>query len=58
MARYLMQRGGKLADSRERDKLLYWYVHTFLWGRYAGSTETVLNQDLAAIEQPMAASTG
>jgi hypothetical protein len=26
-------------------------VHTFLWGRYAGSTETVLNQDLALIEQ-------
>ncbi len=52
MSRYLVQRGGHLADYRERDKLLYWYVHTFLWGRYAGSTESVLNQDLAAIEQP------
>jgi len=51
MARYLIQRGGRLEDYRERDKLLYWYIHTFLWGRYAGSTETVLNQDLAAIEQ-------
>lgn len=50
LARYLLQRGGRLSDSRERDKLLYWYVHTFLWGRYAGSTETVLNQDLALIE--------
>ena len=50
MAHYLIRRGGKLPDYRERDKLLYWYVHTFLWGRYAGSTESVLNQDLALIE--------
>lgn len=50
LARYLMQRGGRLSDYTERDKLLYWYVHTFLWGRYAGSTETVLNQDLALVE--------
>jgi len=52
MACYLDQRGGHLADFRERDKLLYWYVHSFLWGRYAGSTETVLNQDLEIIEEP------
>ena len=52
MARYLMQRGGHLADYRERDKFLYWYIHTFLWGRYTGSTESVLNQDLAVIEDP------
>lgn len=51
IARYLTQRGGHLADHRERDKLLYWYIHTFLWGRYAGSTESVLNQDLHAIEE-------
>ena len=50
MSRYYMQRGGKALDHAERDKLLYWYVHTFLWGRYAGSTESVLNQDLAHIE--------
>ena len=50
LARYVNERGGKLADSRERDKLLYWYIHTFLWGRYAGSTESVLNQDLRAIK--------
>ena len=50
MARYFVQRGACLADYKERDKLLYWYIHTLLWGRYAGSTETVLNQDLNAIE--------
>jgi hypothetical protein len=52
MARYLDERKFRLDDPRERDQLLYWYVHTFLWGRYAGSTETVLNQDLGLIEQP------
>ena len=51
MARYLVQRGGRVSDYRERDKLLYWYVHTFLWGRYSGSTESVLNQDFDLIEQ-------
>lgn len=38
-------------DHLELDKLLYWYVHSFLWGRYAGSTESIINQDLAAIEE-------
>lgn len=51
LARYLAQIGGSLPDYREQDKLLYWYIHTFLWGRYAGSTESVLNQDLAVIEE-------
>ena len=50
MARYLEQRNGVIEDPTERDKLLYWYVHSFLWGRYAGSTESVLDQDLGLIE--------
>ena len=50
MSRYLAQRGGTISDPSERDRLLHWYVHSFLWGRYAGSTESVLNQDLDAIE--------
>ena len=51
MVRYLENRGGTLSNPKERDGLLFWYVHTLLWGRYSGSTETVLNQDLQAIEQ-------
>lgn len=50
MTRYLVLRGGRLQDARERDRLLFWYVHSFLWGRFAGSTETVLNQDLGVLE--------
>ena len=50
MARYLEQSGGTVSNPAERDRLLYWYVHSFLWGRYAGSTETILNQDLGLIE--------
>jgi len=46
LARYLETRGGQVGDPRERDRLLYWYVHTLLWGRYSGSTESVLAQDL------------
>lgn len=52
MSRYLVRRGGKLKDVREQNTLLYWYVHSFLWGRFTGSTETVLNQDLHQIEGP------
>ena len=50
LVRYVEDRGGRLSNPPERDQLLYWYVHAMLWGRYSGSTETVLNQDLAAIE--------
>jgi hypothetical protein len=55
LCRYLEIRHGKMPDSRERDKLLYWYVHSYLWGRYAGSTESVLAQDLRLIEEPTGA---
>lgn len=51
LSRYLHQRGGKLPAAKERDKLLYWYINTTLWGRYAGSTESVLSQDLRLIQE-------
>ena len=58
MSRYLVQRGGKLPDQVERDQLLFWYVHTMLWGRYSGSTESKLNTDLEAIESATATDPG
>ncbi len=49
MVRYLDQRGGPL-DARERDKLLFWFVQAGMWGRFSGSTESFIDQDLAALE--------
>jgi hypothetical protein len=45
MVRYLHLCGGTFPSVRERDKLLYWYVHAGMWGRFSGSTETKLAQD-------------
>jgi len=50
MSRYLALRGGHLADVVEQDRLLFWYVHSFLWGRFSGSTESVLDQDLRLLK--------
>lgn len=47
LSRYIADRGFRLQDTPEADKLLFWFVHAMMWGRYAGSTETVLNTDLA-----------
>lgn len=49
MVGYLKIRGANKLDNNEWDKLLYWYIHSFLWGRYTGSTESVMAQDLNAI---------
>ena len=43
--------GGKLKDPKEIDKLLYWYVHTLLWGRYSSTVEGTVNRDLELIEE-------
>ena len=50
MACYLDQRNGPLAE-RERDKLLFWYFQAGMRGRFSGSTETKIDQDLALIEE-------
>jgi Protein of unknown function DUF262 len=50
VSRLLHLRGGHFADAAERDRMLYWYVHTALWGRFTGSTETVLAQDYETLE--------
>ena len=48
MVRYLDQRRGPLS-TEERDKLLFWFVQAGMWGRFSGSTETYIDQDLAAV---------
>ncbi len=51
LARYIDRRGGQLADGTEQDRLLYWYFQSAMWGRFSGTTESMLDQDLAAIEE-------
>jgi hypothetical protein len=53
MVRYLDQRSGPM-DEKERDKLLFWFVQAGMWGRFSGSTESFIDQDLAALEGRMA----
>ena len=36
--------------AKERDKLLFWFVQAGMWGRFSGSTESFIDQDLAALE--------
>ena len=49
MARYLDRHDGPL-PAEERDKLLFWFVQAGMWGRFSGSTETYIDQDLATLE--------
>jgi hypothetical protein len=49
MVRYLDQRAEAM-DAKERDKLLFWFAQAGMWGRFSGSTETKIDQDLAVLE--------
>lgn len=51
MVRYLDLRQGHLS-AKEQDKLLFWFVQAGMWGRFSGSTETYIDQDLAVLEGP------
>jgi hypothetical protein len=53
MARYLDQRQARKLHpmgEKESDKLLFWFVQAAMWGRFSGSTESFIDQDLAALE--------
>lgn len=51
MVRYLDQRKSSL-NELDRDKLLFWFVQSGMWGRFSGSVESYIDQDLAALEGP------
>ena len=51
MVRYMDKKNNSL-DAKERDKLLFWFAQAGMWGRFSSSTETVIDQDLAALEGP------
>ena len=49
MAYFIDQRGKKLTAA-EQGQLLYWYVFGAMRGRFSGSIETVMNQQLSALK--------
>jgi hypothetical protein len=54
IARYLDQRQAKKLgpmNEKERDKLLFWYAQAAMWGRFSGSTESFIDQDLEALDR-------
>ena len=46
LVRYIEERGGKISDEKSVNALLFWYIHAAIWGRYSGSTESVVGRDL------------
>ena len=49
MVRFLDQCNGTL-NARDQDKLLFWFAQAGMWGRFSGSTESLIDQDLAVLE--------
>lgn len=50
MVRHLDVKGGRL-NERERDKLLFWYVQSGMWGRFSGSVESFIDKDLGILDE-------
>ena len=49
MVRYLDRKSAEM-NAIERDKLAFWFAQAGMWGRFSASTETAIDQDLAALE--------
>ncbi len=49
MVRYMAQKQA-LLSAVEQDKLLFWFAQAGMWGRFSGSTETMIEQDLEVLE--------
>lgn len=50
LARFVSDSGGSITDVRTQQRILFWYVHAFMWGRYSGPVETRIRRDLLAVE--------
>ena len=57
MVKHTVDNGGRISNQAMSARLLHWYLSVAIWGRYSGPTETVTNQDLAALtdKDPIAA---
>jgi len=50
LTHYIDRVGGSISDEEDIRKLLYWYLHCALWGKFSGSTESIINKDLELLE--------
>ena len=50
LIRMVSEHGGSVTDHQTQQRMLFWYMHCFMWGRYSASTETKLQRDLHALE--------
>lgn len=48
MVWYLDNKKGNVNEDETR-KLLYWFAHAGIWGRFSGSVETAIDQDIDAL---------
>lgn len=48
IVRFLDQSKGPL-NELERDKILFWFAQSGMWGRYSASTESTIDKDLEAL---------
>ena len=51
MIGYIHAQPSAKLDNAQWNKLMYWYIHTFLWGRYASATESKMAQDMNVIQE-------
>lgn len=51
MVKYLVSNGGDFPSDAAKAQLLGWYLSASIWGRFSGPTETIINQDLAALQK-------
>ena len=50
MTLFVVQQGGRIKDPKQRDKLLYWYVLSSVFGTYLRAPESRMTRDLNTID--------
>lgn len=48
---YFIKTDGKISSSADLEKLILWFYSASHYGRYSGTTEAVLNEDLRALKE-------
>jgi hypothetical protein len=49
---YLSHNGGAFTSQREKREFLHWMYAALMWGRYTATTDSKLNADVAALDEP------